>query len=258
MGCCFLTCLGIESTTKNPKRRTRTRRSSPQEQPQDADASPAGEYVPLRIHGGPPKIDNSDDELREEQSQKGALPLPLPLPLLSKIKKKVRFNLDAHNCYYYQQIVENEEEEEEDKTTWEPHPASIATLSESSTWSQAANRYQNCRENYEEEEEEEEDDDDDELNFDRSDGEEDSNNDDIEDDDDIPTKANLNPTKSDMFNVLTPVQNLAQWKSVKSKGRLAKNYSEELRGQDISSSKNLSQPIAVDLSLSNWLGSVGT
>lgn len=256
-------------------------------------------------------------------------------PTISKIKKKVSFNL---NVKAYEPIPHDDDDdglgmwlsEGEEEKKWEFNTKTNESMTNlhyeedsiaSSIIPHPANyRYQNCRDSYDEEEEDEElkilekD-----LNFDeliKESGEEDDDvysnesDDEISSQENCPWDSNHWPTGEKrslensldlqdkemkglesrssardrsqyVFSVLNPVENLSQWKEVKAKARAAEqklkcqkeNLISMQEGQSILSTRHRSDSldlektrkpnvfrhaVAVDSSLSNWLGSLET
>ncbi|KAI3732680.1 hypothetical protein L1987_63887 [Smallanthus sonchifolius] len=75
----------------------------------------------------------------------------------------------------------------------------------------------------------------------------------------IPIPSSESRVESSLNPVLKPVENLAQWKALKSEGTITQSRSPQKENSSLNSipfpPKNRNQQTAVDASLSNWLGS---
>ncbi|XP_030507607.2 uncharacterized protein LOC115722518 [Cannabis sativa] len=205
----------------------------------------------------------------------------------SKIRKKVRFNLNVQTYEPVSTSYDNFLEKEE-----EIHDEKMEILSTSKGSFNLNYRYRNCSDFYDEEEEEED------MAFEDSDlydddyyNDDDEEDDDYDGDDDIDIERvshtssekkviscentdgeKINSTTTSLHSVLKPVENINQWREAKAKTAPLKQQRKEniqLFRQSSSSclsqqqqkqpfdyqSKPLLQEIAVDSSLSSWLTS---
>ncbi|KAE8681752.1 dentin sialophosphoprotein-like isoform X2 [Hibiscus syriacus] len=250
---CFLACFGSSKDRKNRKRRHRVQYPSQRNFSYNDQSTVSLEQSSL----GTP-IKGVRDDKAEEQLGSGS-------------RKKVTF--DA-NIKTYEHVLVDEStdfdlhgEEEEEKKLKEKEEENLAKPRESENSSESSSssyppnhRYQNCRESDDEE--------DDELDYEESDiGDEE---DDIEESKPIDLIRVVRAGRDgDVHPVLKPVENLDQWKAVKSKGstplKLQKeNLSLEQEEPRLSTSLDhsskdrsfsFSEEVSVDASLSNWLSS---
>ncbi|GAA0165499.1 hypothetical protein LIER_20890 [Lithospermum erythrorhizon] len=281
---CFLACFGYTKKRKRPKCCTKIISSN----------QVHVKYVPLDSElPHTQNFKNSGSEKKEKTNKQSSL----------KVKKKVSFNLDVktYEPLNYADEIDNvylSEGEEETKWEFDEEETQRANMV---GWHHQKDkgtsyRYQNIHDFYDEEDEImvegcSLDDDDDDI-FDDEEGSDLDNNGDEEDgtiindhqeteatmDDLMPssTLAHEEPSGEDSSpnvrnrsryacSVLNPVENLAQWKSIKAKDRLQRKRQKEtiISEQErqvpeeaitsFSHSKPLQHEIAVNASLANWL-----
>ncbi|KAG8373201.1 hypothetical protein BUALT_Bualt12G0146400 [Buddleja alternifolia] len=280
---CFLACFGF----KNKKKR---RKPSSRKHPSASGQQNLVSYIPLDSDHATinldttPKHITSDSKIQEKPKE----------PSLSKIKKKVSFNL---NVKAYEPLPNEDDISSylESENKWEFNKETIRTTYPPNY------RYQNFNDSYDYEEDDdlifEEDDFNFEENEDSSTDEDgngysnESDDDEIPSQQDFPLKLNVsakNESDSERgdardrsryaLSVLNPVENLSQWKAVKGKAARLKPQKENIiiLEQEASSKKlnsesfdfknkrnssvcvSQSSSILVDASLSNWLGSLET
>ncbi|XP_057781520.1 uncharacterized protein LOC130999858 [Salvia miltiorrhiza] len=233
---CFLACFGFK---EKKKKKLCNKNSSFVEQHNQG-------YVPL---------DSDTSQLKEKPSS------------ISKLKKKVRFNLNvkayeaiSHEVASYLSEEEEEEEEEANNTAGSLHYEEDAIASYPASY-----RYQNCRYSDDEEDEDEY------IELDESENELDE--DDVssiyDDDDDVTknievqtTESRSNPQRYDS-SVLTPIENLSQWREIKAKAKTEdlKMHKENsnistMDSHQFESKLRVNNVISVDTSLANWLSSL--
>ncbi|XP_039013776.1 nucleoprotein TPR-like [Hibiscus syriacus] len=254
---CFLACFGSSKNRKNRKLRHKVQSPSQRNLVYSVQSTVSLEQSSL----GTPIKEVRDDKAEEQ--------------LGSGSGKKVTFDT---NVKTYEHVLvdgstdfdlRNEEEGEKKLKVKEGEdlakPRESENSSESSSSSYPPNhRYQNCRESDDEE--------DDELDYEESDLGDDE--DDIEDYvgfNDEPKSIDFirGGRDGDVHPVLKPVENLDQWKAVKSKGstplkQKKENLSLEQEEPRLSTSLtrsskdrsfSFSEEVSVDASLSNWLSS---
>ncbi|KAL3507575.1 hypothetical protein ACH5RR_032957 [Cinchona calisaya] len=295
---CFLACFGFTKKRRRPKGSTKN-------VPGDQSC---GKYVPL---DSDVTLKLDCDEMQNSSATKFRDNKAKELTK-AKMKKKVRFNL---NVKTYERLPNDEIStcisEGEEKTMWEYNQEETAgesmkylnyegNLMGSKFGLFPPNyRYQNCRDGYDEEdeielEESDVDDDDDadenDLDFDEDDiGKSynyNSNSASVEEgekvtSDQLADEKRSNRSQNVHLSVLTPVENLTQWKEVKAKPRQQLKHQKEIIMSEqakhlpsltkkssnplaLISSEILNhcnprtQEVAVDASLSNWLVSSRT
>lgn len=115
-------------------------------------------------------------------------------------------------------------------------------------------RYGNCLESDDEFEDFDHDEDDYDLDDEEHYSDDDDTYDDAEEILDPSTESNRNARDENgyILSILNPVENLDQWKALKSKGT-TKPLSLNLQKENLPEEKNQTQETAVDASLSNWL-----
>ncbi|KAL0388375.1 UNVERIFIED_CONTAM: hypothetical protein Sradi_2719300 [Sesamum radiatum] len=318
---CFLACFGF----KKKKNRRKPGKRSPSQEHVFLYFQNHGSYVPLDYEASI-KLDIDENHITSSDSCQ--LKVKGKEPSISKIKKKVTFNL---NVKAYEPIPDDHDDdigtylsEGEEETKWE---FDAETKSMGIQYSNPASyRYRNCRDSYDDEDDELKIEDGD-LNFEEvedSDEEVDDFGSNRSDDgklseEDFPWRSSSVVIESDnevinnpitkekngnsldlqsreveglgsnlhardrsqyVSSVLNPVENLSQWKAVKAKTATAQlKYQKEnsmlkQEGQNhwstradsdsfaFKKTRNLTIPwpqqptIAVDASLSNWLGSL--
>ncbi|CAB4261844.1 unnamed protein product [Prunus armeniaca] len=278
---CFLACFGF---SKKKKRR------KPGNKVAAAGDQGRGSYVPLDssltiigVDGAKESLRSAGSELRDKPKEQTRF----------KIRKKVSFNL---NVQTYEPIstgyhfLESDEEEEVEKNGQEVSKGSLSTSAsqrDSTTLRMGLfpsnYRYQNVRDSYDE---------DDHIADEESDL--DDNYNDIDDDDDSEIDdqrisqegfsrqfcsssikrelecPNARGNIQYVHSVLSPVENLTQWKAAKAKAAAPKQQKENIAAlsqeprmppssrSSYNQSKPLLQEIPVHASLSSWLNSQST
>ncbi|GMI66419.1 hypothetical protein like AT1G04030 [Hibiscus trionum] len=260
---CFLACFGSSKTRKNRKQRHKVQ---PPSQLRNVSYNAQSTVSLEQSSLGTPI--NSVKEVRDDKAEE-QLGFGSGSGSSSSSRKKVTFDT---NVKTYEHVLVDEsadfdlhnEEEGGKKLQVEKgenlaKPRESENSSDSSSNSYPPNhRYQNCRESDDEE--------DDELDYEESDLGDDE--DDIEDDvgfnegeaGEESIRGFPRGRDGDVHPVLKPVENLDQWKAVKSKGSTAlklqkENLSLEQEEPRVSTSLDRSEEVSVDASLSNWLSS---
>ncbi|KAK8694032.1 hypothetical protein V6N13_071596 [Hibiscus sabdariffa] len=262
---CFLACFGSSKNRKNRKQRNKRNVSHIAQSTVSLEQSSLGTPI------------NSVKEVRDDKAEEQ---LGFGSGSSSSSRKKVTFDT---NVKTYEHVLVDEStdfdlhnEEEGGKKLQVKEGENLAkpreseNSSESSSTSYPPNhRYQNCRESDDEV--------DDELDYEESDDEDDiedygavESNDAEEESEPIDSIRGVRRGRNgDVHPVLKPVENLDQWKAVKSKGstplKLQKeNLSLEQEEPRLSTSLDrspkdgsfsFSEEVSVDASLSNWLSS---
>nr|KYP60774.1 hypothetical protein KK1_023187 [Cajanus cajan] len=241
---CFMACFGLSN--KRKRRKTLYKVLAPHQK--------YGNYEVLAITERS-IIQDSELRGRDEVKEKNSVK--------SKKKKKVTFNLNVQvyelNPTAYQ-VLNNEEEENKNNSAELEGSAALPVRYPTN------HRYYNCGDGYDEgdeieyedeydEDDEFDDDDDDEYDWDDDDDK--IKNQMPLDSSNAELKSNLSGRdRSIMHSVLIPVENLTQWKAIKTK---VPSSSKHRRKENVPLESNAlqSKPLlpetAVDASLSNWL-----
>ncbi|EXC24413.1 hypothetical protein L484_003721 [Morus notabilis] len=271
---CFLACFGF--TNKRKKRKSADKKHGSYE-PLDSSVSI------VRLVTAENLTTSADFEPRHKPKEQ----------LSSKIRKKVRFNLNVQayepisTSYHF---LKDEEDEKVEKKHEEIKEGSLSTSLFGSGSSNLNYRYQNCRDFYDDIAFEDSDLDDYDIDYiddndDEYDGDSDidsqrvskdgmSSEKKVSSDEHAEEKAKISDKSDYAHSVLKPVENLTQWRAAKAKAAtpskqhqrkennlLSQEFSEPLLVQERqprNQSKPLLQEIAVDSSLSSWLSSRNT
>lgn len=296
---CFLGCFG---SSKDRRRRKQRHKVQPREQ-RNAGYNPVQSAVSL-VQNSPEKSTNPVSEIRDNPEEKLSL----------SPRKKVTFNSSV-TTYEHVSVEESTEfpaENEDERRKREEKEENLAKPTQSQSSSEdgsitsssgsypSNHRYQNCRDSDDELdygeseiEDDEEDEDGGELDYDdcyEDDGILESRpppfTEEIENpavvsglpERELKPNPNVRDRSGYVHSVLNPVENLTQWKAVKSKGTTPlkqqkenitlsqeprNSFSSEPSFREMrfsfdaksDQSKKQNQEIAVDASLSNWLGS---
>ncbi|WCJ24092.1 hypothetical protein M5689_006078 [Euphorbia peplus] len=258
---CFLGCFGFS----NSKRKRRKQPNRVRVQPRGGDQG-FGCYEPLDSAYANLDVKEKTLELDSELKDEGKKSKE---PFSCKIRKKVSFNL---NVQTYEPIPKEEDSDDERSSKDAGKERESQSLSKGDSTSEKMGsypsnyRYGNCVHSYDEE---------DEIAYEESDLDDDDDDYDLEEDEDEYDDdiACLRASQEKVFeklkslsvnrdslteirdarnrtqydhSVLTPVENLSQWKAVKAKAMPPVKRPRK---------ENLMQEIAVDASLSNWLSS---
>ncbi|GJY36805.1 eisosome protein SEG2-like protein [Tanacetum coccineum] len=167
-------------------------------------------------------------------------------PLRLKRRKKVTFDTNVTTYEPPIQVYDSTESLLEKNEKGETFPKSESDTNY---------RYGNCLESDDEFEDfDHEDYDFDEDDYDLDDEDDDDGYGDVEEVLDPSTESNRNARDENgyILSILNPVENLDQWKALKSKGT-TKPLSVNLQKENLPQEKNQTQETAVDASLSNWL-----
>ncbi|MFS8014805.1 putative protein JASON [Helianthus anomalus] len=248
---CFLGCFG---SSKDRKRRKQRHKADHRDQNSKSQNLVQGDASLIQCIKDKPS--NSLPELRE---------IDEPLSLSSR--KKVTFDANATTYEHVQEVFDNTESLLERNEKGETFPKSGQThskpdLREDSDVKNVGSyppnyRYGNCVES-----------DDGVEDSDYEDGNDDDLDNEEEEDYDIedkiickdvwcesipvPVPSSESGTESSLNPVLKPVENLTQWKALKSKGMITRSPS-RLSSNPQKENSSSNQEIAVDASLSNWI-----
>ncbi|KAF5763087.1 putative protein JASON [Helianthus annuus] len=253
---CFLGCFGSSKDRKRRKQRHKTVRRDQNPKSQNLVQDDASLVQCIKD-----KPSNSLPELREIEE---------PLSLSSR--KKVTFDANATTYEHVQEVfdsteslLERNEKGETSPKSGQPHsrPDSREDSDVKNVGSYPPNyRYGNCVESDDEVEDSDyEDGNDDDL--DNGEGEDYDIEDRIICKDvwcesiPVPVPSLESGTESSLNPVLKPVENLTQWKALRSKGTITKetitHSPSRLSSNPQKENSSLNQEIAVDASLSNWI-----
>lgn len=178
-------------------------------------------------------------------------------PLTLKRRKKVTFDTNV-TTYEHIQVYDSTESLLEKNEKGECFPKTKDDLVVLST---SNYRYGNCIESDDEfedldHEDYDFDEDDYDLNDDDDDDEEHYDDHDEEDEVTDPSNRNARNENGYISSVLNPVENLTQWKALKSKGTTQKLLNYNGQKENSCGPENQNQETGVDASLSNWLVSL--
>ncbi|KAD4584323.1 hypothetical protein R6Q59_036724 [Mikania micrantha] len=246
---CFLGCFGSSKDRKRRKQRYKAirRDQSPKSQNLVKDDASLVQIIK-------DKSSNSLPELRGQIEE----------PLSLSTRKKVTFDVNV-TTYEHVQVYDSTESLLERNENGETFPKSGQSCSP--TWSTEGSdvmnlgsyppnyRYGNCIESDDEVEDSDYEDEND-------DGLDDDEEDDYDYENSIPIPSSESGIESSVNLVLKPVENLAQWKALKSKGTVTQspsplNFNTQKENASLNSipfpHNNQNQEILVDASLSNWI-----
>ncbi|XP_010542951.1 PREDICTED: uncharacterized protein LOC104815999 [Tarenaya hassleriana] len=246
---CFLGCFSLSS---DKKRRKPTRKTLPGHR-RICGYGPlhSSDLTTLNVAKNPEKISNSNLRCEAEEKKE------------TKARKRVRFNLNVRTYEpiprtYDYTCSDDEAEEAEGRRTEIYAPKENPKDLGMKTSYPSNYRYRNCADSYEDEDQN---DLDDEYYY-TDDGDEIDYQDEADDEDEVEKEkqaVGARDRSKYVTQVLNPVQNLAQWKAVKTKPvvnvKVKQPMKENFEAAKHDQVKPLLQEIAIDASLSNWLAS---
>ncbi|GJY03069.1 eisosome protein SEG2-like protein [Tanacetum coccineum] len=237
---CFLQCLGSSKDHKRLKRRNKNKVIPNDQVPLICQKPTIQDILSVDV-----SLDLSIQEKPSNSVQESREKTEVP-PLRLKRRKKVTFDTNVTTYEPPIQVYDSTESLLEKNEKGETFPKSESDTNY---------RYGNCLESDDEFEDfDHEDYDFDEDDYDLDDEDDDDGYGDVEEVLDPSTESNRNARDENgyILSILNPVENLDQWKALKSKGT-TKPLSVNLQKENLPQEKNQTQETAVDASLSNWI-----
>ncbi|KAK1428429.1 hypothetical protein QVD17_17263 [Tagetes erecta] len=242
---CFLGCFGSSNDHKRKIKKQRYKVIRQDRKPKIQDILKADASLDLSIQ------ETSSKQFLEPREK-------TEVPLSLKRRKKVTFDTNV-TTYEHIQVYDSTESLLEKNEKGETFPKSEVN---SAVLSIPNYRYGNCVESDDEIDDLDDEDYDFDDDFDLVDDEEHNADDDHHDEDSVPSmeiKRNERDRNGYIPSVLNPVENISQWKALKSNGSTRKLLKFNEQKENLSSPEpepdNQNQETSVDASLSNWLSS---